>query len=86
MATSNSTSKGNGEGGDKDPNRPRFQSMPASHMALVISDGDEFVEDPHEVVLSSDDYAVPLYFTPLDTNLVQGYLPPVSVLEFCGMT
>ena len=61
-------------GSSQDPNEPR---QGVSHLALVISDDDEFADDPHQIIPTEDVFTLP--FLPRQ-NLkgVQQGLPSTS--------
>ena len=51
-------SSGSAAGGSgHDPNEPRQE---VSHLALVISDDDEFTDDPHQIIPTEDAFSLPL--------------------------
>ena len=66
-------------GSSQDPNEPRQE---VSHLALVISDDDEFTDDPHQIIPSEDAFTLP--FLPRQ-NLKWydwGYLLPAEITAF----
>ena len=73
-------SSGSAAGGSsQDPNEP---SQEVSHMALVISDDDEFTDDPHQIIPAED--AFTLSFLPRQNlgGFDWGYLQPAEVTAF----
>ena len=50
------SSVGAAGGSSQDPNEPRQE---VSHLALIISDDDEFADDPHQIIPTEDTFALP---------------------------
>ena len=76
-------SSGGAAGGSiQDPNEPRHI---VSHLALVISDDDEFVDDPHQIIPTEDAFT-PLFLPRQNPKgYDQGYLLQAEVTAFQGI-
>ena len=69
-------------GGSQDPNEPRQE---VSHLALVISDDDEFTDNPHQIIPTEDAFALPFLSRQNLKWFDQGYLLPAEVTAFQGI-
>ena len=76
--SSGSATGGNGQ----DPNEPRQE---VSHLALVISDDDEFTEDPHQIITTEDAFALPFLPRQNLKGFNWGYHLPAEVTAFQGI-
>ena len=66
-------------GSSQDPNEPRQE---VSHLALVISDDDEFADDPHQIIPTEDAFAVPFHPRQNLEGYNRGYLLPAEITAF----
>ena len=74
-------SSGAAGGSGQDPNEPRQE---VSHLAMYISDGDEFADDPHQMIPIEDAFALPYLPRQNLEGFDHGYLLPAEVTEFQG--
>ena len=73
------SSGGAAGGSGQDPNEPRQE---VSHLALVISNDDEFTDDPHQIIPTKDAFALPLLPRQNLEGFNRGYLLPAEVTAF----
>ena len=66
-------------GTDGDPNKPRQE---VSHLAMYICDGNEFADDPHQIIPIEDAFALPYLHRQNFKGFNRGYLLPAEVTEF----
>ena len=66
-------------GSSRDPNKPRQE---VSHLALVISDDDEFNDDPHQIIPTEDAFTLPFLLRQNLEGFDRGYLLPAEVTAF----
>ena len=66
-------------GSGQDPNKPRQE---VSHLAMYISDDNEFADDPHQIIPIEDAFA--LFYLPRQNleGFDRGYLLPAEVTGF----
>ena len=76
------SSGGAAGGSGQDPNEPRLE---VSHLALVISDDDEFADDPHQIIPTEDAFALPFLPRQNLEGFNKGYLLPAEVTAFQGI-
>ena len=69
------TAGGSGQG----PNEPRQK---VAHLTMVVSDDDEFDDDPHQVIPIEDVFTVPAFPRDDLNGLNEGYLFPLEVTAF----
>ena len=65
-------------GSSWDPNEPRQ----VSHLAMYISDDDEFTDDPHQIIPIEDAFALPYLPRQNFEGFNHGYLLPAEVTGF----
>ena len=68
-------------GSGRDPNELRQE---VSHLALYISDDDEFTDDPHQIIPSEDTFTLPYLLRQNLEGFDHGYLLPAEVTGFRG--
>ena len=68
-------------GSSQDPNEPRQEF---SHLAMYISDEDEFADDPHQIIPIEDAFALPDLPRQNLEGFDHGYILPAEVTEFQG--
>ena len=74
-------SSGAAGGSGQDPNEQRQE---VSHLAMYISNGDEFADDPHQIFPVEDAFALPYLPRQNLKGLDHGYLLPAEATEFRG--
>ena len=74
-----SSSGGAAGGSGQDPNEPRQE---VSHLALVISNDDEFADDPHQIIPTEDAFTLPFLPKQNLKGFNWGYLLPAKVTAF----
>ena len=72
------SSSGAAGGSGQDPNKLRQE---VSHLALVISDDDEFADDSYQIMPTKDAFTLPF----LPRQNLKGYLLPAEVTAFQGI-
>ena len=73
-------SSGSAAGGSSQgPNKPRQE---VSHLALVISDDDEFADDAHQIIPIEDAFTLPFLPRLNLEGFNWGYLLPAEVTAF----
>ena len=73
------SSSGAAGGSGRDPNEPR---QDVSHLALYISDEDEFTDDPHQIIPIEDAFALPYIPRQGLEGLDYGYVLPAEITGF----
>ena len=80
MYSSGPGSSGDAEGGSvQDPNEQR-QEVP--YLAMVISNDDEFTDDPHQIIPIKDTFPLPYLPRQNLEGFDWGYLLPAEVTAF----
>ena len=80
MHPSGPGSSGGAAGGNsQDPNEPR---QGVCHLVMVISNDDEFTDDPHQIILTEDVFALAYLPTQNLEGFDWGYLLPAEVTAF----
>ena len=74
-----SPSGGTAGGSGWDPNEPR---QGISHLAMYISDEDEFTNNPHQIISIEDAFALPYIPRPGLEMFNHGYLLPAEITAF----
>ena len=64
------------------PNEPR---QGVAHLAMVVSDDDEFTDDPHQVIPTEDVFTIPAFPRGDLNGFNEGYLFPVELAAFRGI-
>ena len=79
-ATCSSTlgSSGSGQG-------PNELKQEVTHLAMVVSDDDEFADDPHQIIPTEDIFNVPAIPRDDLDGFDEGYLLPAEVTAFRGI-
>ena len=77
LGSSSSTASSNSH----DPNRPLKE---VSYLTLVIPDENEFPDDPHQIIPTEEEFALPLILIPGQDigGYVHEYLLPAQVTKF----
>ena len=73
------SSGGAAGGSSQGPNEP---GQEVSHLALVISDDDEFTDDPHQIIPTEDAFALPFLPRQNLEGFDRGYLLPAEITAF----
>ena len=73
--SSGSTAGGSGQG----PNELKWE---VTHLAMVVSDDDEFTDDPHQIIPTKDIFTVPTIPREDLEGFDKGYLLPAEVTAF----
>ena len=73
------SSGGTAGGSGQDPNEPR---QDVSHLAIYISDEDEFADDPHQIIPIEDAFALPYIPRQNLEGFNHGYIQPAEVTGF----
>ena len=73
--SSGSTTGGSGQG----PNEPKQK---VTHLTMVVSDNDEFTDDPHQIIPTEDIFTVPAISRENLEGFDEGYLLPAEVDVF----
>ena len=66
-------------GSGQDPNKPR---QGVSHLAMYITDEDEFTDDPHQIIPVEDAFAIPYLPRHNLKGFDHGYALPAEVTAF----
>ena len=83
MHSSAPGSSGSAAGGSsQDPSELRQE---VSYLALVISDDDEFTDDPHQIIPTKDAFTLPFLPRQNLEGFNWGYLLPAEVSAFQGI-
>ena len=72
------TAGGSGQG----PNEPKQE---VTHLTMVVSDGDEFTDDPHQIIPTEDIFTIPAIPRENLKGFGEGYLLPAEVTVFWGI-
>ena len=75
---SGSTASGSGQG----LNEP---GQEVAHLTMVVSDGDEFADDPHQVIPTEGVFTIPVFPRDDLNGFNEGYLFPAEVTAFRGI-
>ena len=78
LGSSGGTAGGSGQG----RNEPR---QGVANLAMVVSDDDEFADDPHQVIPTENVFTVPAFPRDDLNGFDEGYLFPVEVTAFRGI-
>ena len=78
LGSSGGTAGGSGQG----PSEPRHE---VAHLAMVVSDDDEFADDPHQIIPTEDVFTVPAFPRDDLNEFDEGYLFPMEVTAFRGI-
>ena len=73
--SSGSTAGGSGQG----PNEPKQE---LARLAMVVSDDDEFADDPHQIIPTEDIFTIPTIPREDLKGFNEGYLLPAEVTAF----
>ena len=73
--SSGSTAGGSGQG----PNEPKQE---VAHLTMVVSDDDEFTDDPHQIIPTEDIFTIPAIPRENLKGFNEGYLLPAEVTVF----
>ena len=65
------SSGGTAGGSGQSPNEPRQE---VTHLAMVISDDDEFADDPHQIIPTEDVFTIPAFPRDDLDGFDEGYL------------
>ena len=76
--SSGSTAGGNSQGANE-------LRQEVSHLTMVVSDGDEFTNDPHQIIPTEAVFAVPAIPRENLEGFDEGYLLPAEVTAFQGI-
>ena len=66
----------------QDPNEPKQE---VAHLTMVISDDDEFANDPHQIIPTEDIFTIPAIPRDDLNGFDEGYLLPAKVTTFRGI-
>ena len=69
---------GSGQG----PGEPKQE---VAHLAMVVSDDDEFADDPHQIIPTEEVFTVPAFTQENLEGFDEGYLLPAEVTAFRGI-
>ena len=75
LGSSGGTACSSGQG----PNEPRQE---VTHLAMVVSDDNEFTDDPHQIIPTEDIFTVPAFPRDNLDGFSEGYLLPAEVTAF----
>ena len=73
------SSGGTAGGSSQGPNEPKQE---VTHLAMVVSDDDEFADDPHQIIPTEDIFTVPAIPRENLEGFDEGYLLPAEVTAF----
>ena len=75
LGSSGGTAGGSGQG----PNKPKQE---VTHLAMVVSDDDEFTDDPHQVIPTEGIFTIPAIPRDDFDGFDEDYLLPAEVTAF----
>ena len=78
LGSSGGMAGGNGQG----PNEPKQE---VAHLAMVVSDDDEFADDPNQIIPTEDIFTIPAIPRDDLNRFNEGYLLPAEVTTFRGI-
>ena len=78
LGSSGSMAGGNGQ----DPNEPKQE---VAHLTMVVSDDDEFTNDPHQIIPTEDIFSIPAISRDDLNGFDEGYRLPAEVTMFRGI-
>ena len=73
------SSGGTAGGSSQGPNEPKQEVV---HLTMVVSDDDEFANEPHQIILTEDVFTVPVIPRENLEGCDKGYLLPAEVTAF----
>ena len=61
---------------------PGESKQEVAHLAMVVSDDDEFTDDPHQIIPTEEVFTVPAFPQENLKGFDEGYLLPAEVTAF----
>ena len=81
-ATCSSTPDFSGGSAGSSGQGPNELKQVVTHLAMVVSDDDEFTDDPHQIIPTEDIFTVPAISREDLKGFNEGYLLPAQVIAF----